>query len=126
MQPGAILLVLLMASAGPGPALAQTAGGAANTPAGPQAPAAQGLRHNTGAMAEMMHDIHQMLHLGPLTPKQAEQLSEMMTRLGVMMQEMSRPQSEKYQDQHQRQLEEMKTRLEEIKNQLKSQRRLTE
>lgn len=127
MQLVAILLIFLMASAGPGPALAQTSSGSkapeATVP-GRQAPAAPGLQHNMGTLAEMMRDIHQLLHQGPLTPKQAGQVSDLMTRLGVMMQEMGGPQAEKYQGRHQRQLDEMKTQLEEIKSGLKNQKRL--
>lgn len=90
---------------------------------GPQPFTDPDLPHTVGTMAGMMRDIHQMLHLGPLTPKEAQQVSDIMTRLGIMMQEMSGPQADKYRSQHQRQLEEMKTQLEEIKNQLKSQKR---
>ncbi len=126
MQLVVILLIFLMASAGPQPGLTQTSGGP-DVPQvkaqGLQASAAPSLQHDVGVMAEMMRDIHQLLHQGPLTPKQAGQVSDIMTRLGVMMQEISGPRAEKYQSQHQRQLQEMKKQLEEIKNQLKSQKR---
>lgn len=124
MRLEAILFIFLMASAFP--VLAQNSKGP-NAPAatvqGRQAPAPPGLQHNVGTLAEMMRDIHQMLHSGPLTPKQAEQVSEIMTRLGVMMKEMSGPQADRFQSRHQRQLQEMKTQLEEIKARMESQRK---
>lgn len=126
LHTAAILLIFLLVSASPGEGLAQTTKGLKATEAtvqGQQAPVPPGLQHNVGTLAGMMRDIHQLLHQGPLTPKQAQQVSDMMTRLGVMMQEMSGPQAEKYQSSHQRQLEEMKTQLEEIKKQLKNQQR---
>ena len=111
MRREAIFLIFLIASASPRLGLAQTSGGSKAPEAtgrGQQAMAAPGLQHNIGTLAEMMRDFHQLLHLGPLTPKQAGQLSDIMTRLGVMMQEMGGPDAEKYQSLHQRQLEEMK------------------
>lgn len=126
MRLGAILLIFLMANVFPHPVFARASGGS-NAPEATarsqQAPSPPGLQHNVGTLAEMMRDIHRMLHSGPLTPKQAEQVSDIMTRLGVMMKEMSGPQAERFQSQHQRQLQEMKMQLEEIKAQIKSQKR---
>jgi hypothetical protein len=118
-----------MASVSPEKTLAQSEKGSNRPEAaapGRQAPAAPGSQHNMRPLTEIMRKIHQLLHQGPLTPKQTGQVSDLMTRLGVMMQEMSGPQAEKYQSQHQRQLDEMKNQLEEIKNQLKGQKRSNE
>lgn len=126
MRLGAIFLIFLMASVFPRLVLAQASGGSdapEATVQDRQAPATPGLQHNVGTLAEMMRDIHRMLHSGPLTPKQAEQVSDIMTRLGFMMKEMSGPQADRFQSRHQRQLQEMQTQLEEIKAQIKSQKR---
>jgi hypothetical protein len=80
-----------------------------------------GVQHNIGEIAALMRTIHQLLHLGPLTPKQATAVTEMMTRLGAMMQEMSRPHSEQLDRQHELELKEMRRRVESIKDRLKSQ-----
>jgi hypothetical protein len=107
-----------MAIASPRPGLARTAGGLHAPEAMPS-----GLPHNIGAMAELMRNIQQMLRLGPLTPQEAGQVSDIMTRLGVMMKEMSGPRAETYQSQHQLQLQEMKAQLAEIKSRLESRRK---
>ena len=90
---------------------------------GPPSFTDSGLPHNVGTMAEMMRDLDQMLHLGPLTPNEAQQVSIIMTRLGVMMQVMSDPQAEQFQSRHQWELEEMKRHLAEIKARLESRRK---
>lgn len=126
MRRRAVLLIFLMASVSMQPALARTSSDS-NAPAatapGRQAQSSPGLQHNVGTLAKMMRDIHQMLHLGPLTPKEAGEVSDIMTRIGVMMKEMSGPQAEKYQSQHERELQEMKKQLAEIKARLESRRK---
>lgn len=121
----AIILMVLTASLSLG--LPPTLAGSAPTPdeqgRGPQSFTDTGLTHTVGTLAGMMREIHQLLHQGPITPKQSQQLSDIMTQIGIMMKEMSGPQAEKYQSLHQRQLEEMKSQLEEIKAQIKSQKR---
>lgn len=125
MRRGAIILILMWASASPGTGLAQTSVGS-NAPeaaARGRQSAPPGLEHSVGTMAELMRDIHRMLHLGPLTPKEAGQVSDIMTRLGIMMKEMTGPEPERFQSQHQRQLQEMKAQLAEIKSRLQSPRK---
>ena len=90
---------------------------------GPPSFTDSGLSHNVGTLAEMMRDIHQMLHLGPLTPDEAQQVSIIMRRIGVMMQEMGNPQAERFQSRHQWELQEMKRHLAEIKDRLGSRRK---
>jgi len=125
LRTGKIILIFLMVSASPGEGLAQAAPGskAPRTVRGMQAASPPGLQHNMGALAGMMRDIHQLLHQGPLTSQQSQQVSDIMTRLGVMMQEMSGPQAERYQSRHQRQLEEMKAQLVEIKSRLENRKK---
>ncbi|MEW6657276.1 MAG: hypothetical protein AB1424_01320 [Thermodesulfobacteriota bacterium] len=123
MLPGAMFLIFLLVSASLGSGNAQISKGSSAPEAagrGQPAPAPPGLQHNVGAMAELMGDIHRMLHLGPLTPQEAGEVSDIMTRLGIMMKEMSGPQAERFQSRHQRQLQEMKKQVEEIKARLKS------
>jgi hypothetical protein len=125
MRRRAVLLILLMASVSIQPALSQTASDS-NAPAttlARQAQVSPVLQHNVGTLAEMMRDIHLLLHLGPLTQKEAGDLSDIMTRIGVMMKEMSGSQAEKFQSRHERELQKMKKQLAEIKARLESQKR---
>ncbi len=87
---------------------------------GPPSFTDSGLSHNVGTMAEMMRGIRQMLHLGPLTPNETQQVSVITIRLGVMMQEMKDPQTEQFQSRHRWELQEMKKHLAEIKARLES------
>ncbi|MHB9071939.1 MAG: hypothetical protein ACYC6G_00285 [Desulfobaccales bacterium] len=90
---------------------------------GPPSFTDSGLPHNVGTMAEMMRDIHQVLHLGPLNSNEAQQVSVITTRLGVMMEEMDDLQAEQFQSCHRWELQEMKKHLAEIKAKLESRRK---
>ena len=76
-----------------------------------------GMQHNMGTIAGMMKEIHLLLHQH-LTPKQNEQISEMMIRLGAMMKEMSGPQGEQMARRHEQELKEMRRLVGTIEKQL--------
>jgi hypothetical protein len=106
-------LMVMACLACSGLSYAQTGGG--QTEIGP------GVQHNMGKVAGMMKEIHQMMHQGQFTSKQATQVTEMMTRMGAMMKEMSGSQGEQLARQHEQELKEMRRRVDIIKKQLKSQ-----
>lgn len=119
-----VLILVLLAGGFPGVAYPQStrdSNPSAKSVRAKQAVISPGVKHNIGDIAAMMLTIHKMLLLGPLTRKQAAEVTEMMTQLGIMMKEMSRPHGEQLDRQHERKLEEMRRRVEIIKKQLKSQ-----
>ena len=105
-----LLLMITICFAFPRSAAAQTNSG--------QPLIGPGVQHNMGEIAGMMKEIHLLLHEGHLTPRQNEQISEMMIRLGIMMKEMSGPQSEQAARQHEQELKDMRRRVGTIKKQL--------
>ncbi len=119
-----ILCMCLMVGIFAGAALAQLSGGPSPQELGDrgrQTVISPGVQHNIGTIAGMMREIHQMMHQGQFTQEQATEVSEMMTRLGAMMKEMSGPQGEQLAPKHELELEGMRRRVERIKQQLKSQ-----
>jgi hypothetical protein len=115
MGRGAIMFLCLMTGIFPGKALAQAASGL-SPPAGDarsqKAVIGQSVKHNILEVEKVMGEIHQLMFQGQFTPRQATEVSEMMTRLGVMMQEMSRPQGEKLAEKHEQELKEIRRRIE--------------
>jgi hypothetical protein len=87
---------------------------------GRQSAIGPGVQDNIIATEKVMRQIHQLMFLGQFTPNQATEVTEMMTRLGVMMQEMSGPQGEKLAEKHEQELKEIRRRIELIKQQLKN------
>ncbi len=79
-----------------------------------------GVQHNIVSIEKVMREIHQIMHQGQFTPKQDTEISDMMIRLGAMMQEMSGPQGEKLAKNHEQELKEIRRRIEIIKQQLKN------
>jgi hypothetical protein len=79
------------------------------------------IQHNMGTISGMMQEIHLIMHQGHLTPKQAGEISEIMTRLAAMMKEMSGPQAEQLAPGHERELQEIRRLLENLKIQIKRQ-----
>jgi hypothetical protein len=79
----------------------------------------QGVKHNFVSIEKVMREIHQLMFQGQFTPKQDTEVSEMMTRLGIMMQEMSGSRGEKLAEKHEQELLEIRRRIEIIRQQLK-------
>ncbi len=120
----ATLLVGLMAGTFTGTALAQPAAGPGKQGQKESAqPSAIGpeVWHNMVSMEKMMREIHLLMHQGLFTPRQATEVTDMMTRLDIMMHEMGGPQGEKLARQHEQELQEMRRRIEIIKQQMKNQ-----
>jgi hypothetical protein len=120
----AILLLCLLVGAYASPALAQPAGG--QRPQEPQARGRQpgigpGVQQNIVSVEKVMREIHQLMFQGPFTPPQATEVSEIMIRLGVMLQEMSGPQREQLAPKHEEELNEIRARVDKIRKQLKNQ-----
>lgn len=116
------MLMCLMAGAFIGIAVAQPASGPNSqqvSERGRQSVIGPGLQHNIVAIEKVMGEIHQLMFQGQFTPRQATEVTEMMTRLGVMMQEMGGPGGEKLAEKHEQQLREIRRRIEIIKQQLK-------
>jgi hypothetical protein len=80
-----------------------------------------GVQHNIASVEEVMREIQQIMHQGPLTPKQDTEISDMMIRLAAMLKAMSGPQREDLAQRHEQELQAMRRRLEVIRRQLKSQ-----
>jgi hypothetical protein len=118
-----IPLICLVASVYAGLALAQPAGSPAPQVQGDRASQTiigPGVKHNIVSIEKVMREIHQLMFQGQFTPRQDTEVTEMMTRLGVMMQEMSGPQGEKLAEKHEQELKEIRRRIEIIKQQLKN------
>jgi hypothetical protein len=119
-----IFSICLMASALAGITFAQPAGGPSPQKLGQpghQSIIGPGVQHNIGSVEKVMLEIHQIMHQGPLTPKQDTEISNMMIRLGAMLQEMSGPQREGLAQRHEQELREIRRRLEVIQQQVNSQ-----
>jgi hypothetical protein len=116
-----VLLLCLLVTAYAGLALAQPAG-SPNPPVKSdhitQPMIGPGLKHNMVSIEKVMREIHQLMFQGLLTPQQATEVSGMMARLGIMMQEMGSPQGEKLAQKHEQQLQEIRRRIEILKQQL--------
>jgi hypothetical protein len=116
-----VLLLCLMATAYAGLALAQPAG-SPNPPLKSdqvsQSLIGPGVERNVVSIEKVMGEIHQLMFQGPFTPQQATEVSKMMTRLGIMMHEMSSPQREKLAQKHEQELREMRRQIEIIKQQM--------
>ena len=83
MGRGAIMFLCLMTGIFPGKALAQAASGL-SPPAGDarsqKAVIGQSVKHNILEVEKVMGEIHQLMFQGQFTPRQATEVSEMMTR----------------------------------------------
>jgi hypothetical protein len=107
MRRSAILLICLVACAFAGIAVAQPSSGPSPQEVGErgrQPVIGPGIQHNIVSIEKMMRELHLLMHQGEFTPKQATAVSEMMIRLGAMMQEMSGPQGEQLAPKHEREL----------------------
>lgn len=114
-----IFIAALVVMAAPPPAFAQGQTGSGPASTGPSQPGiSQGTRHSVGTIAGMMKEIHLLLHQAPLTPEQARQVTEMMTTIGIMLQEMRGPLTETKEAQHRQQLRELEEQLRSLKRQL--------
>lgn len=125
MHRSAVLLVCLMAGAFAVIAVAPPAMGAGSQAVGapgPQSVIGPGVQHNMIATEKVMREIHQLMFLGPFTPKQATEVTEMMTRLGIIMQEMSGPRADQLAQKHAQELKEIRRQIEILKQQLKPDR----
>jgi hypothetical protein len=123
MRRSAILLVCLMAVAVTGITVAQPARGAGSQEVGErgrQPVIGPGVQNNMIATEKVMREIHQLMFLGPFTPRQATEVTDMMTRLGVIMQEMAGPQADELAKKHDQELKEIRHRIKILKQQLQT------
>jgi hypothetical protein len=118
-----ILLICLVVSVSAGLVFAQSAGSPKLPEKGDHAGQpviGPGVKHNIFSIEEVMREIHQLMFQGQFTPRQDTEVSEMMLRLGIMMQEMSGPQREKLARKHEQELKEIRRRIEVLRQQLKN------
>jgi hypothetical protein len=117
----AILCLCLLAGLLAVNAVAQPAGGtgaAAVKDHGPQQVLGPGVRQNVVSIEKVMGEIHRLMSQSALTPQQATEVSNMLVRLGFMMQEMSGPQREKLAPRNERELQEIRRKIETLRRQL--------
>ena len=101
-------------------ARAQSAGGPAEVKDhGPQQVFGPGVRQNVVSIEKVMGEIHQLMSHSELTAQQATEVSNMLLRLGFMIQEMSGPQREKLAPRNARELQEIRRKIEALRLQLK-------
>jgi hypothetical protein len=117
----AILCVGLLCGLLAGKGMAQSAGGTGTAEVkdhGPQQVLGPGVRQNVVSIEKVMGEIHQLMSHSALTPQQATEVSNMLLRLGFMMQEMSGPQREKLAPQNERELQEIRRKIETLRRQV--------
>ena len=118
----AILCLCLLFGLFAGIAMAQSVGGPGSAEVkdhGPKQVFGPGVRQNVVTIEKVMGEIHQLMSHSELTAQQATEVSNMLLRLGFMIQEMSGPQREKLAPRNERELQEIRRKIEALRQQLK-------
>jgi hypothetical protein len=116
----AILCLCLLVGLWADNAVAQSVGGPAEVKShGPKQVFGPGVRQNVVSIEKVMGEIHQLMSHSELTAQQATEVSNMLLRLGFMIQEMSGPQREKLAPRNERQLQAIRRKIEALRQQLK-------
>lgn len=100
--------------------VAQSAGGPAEVKDhGSKQVFGPGVRQNVVSIEKVMGEIHQLMSHSELTAQQATEVSNMLLRLGFMIQEMSGPQREKLAPRNERELQAIRRKIKALTQQLK-------